>query len=202
MWLDLFARHPVVPSLWSQRDIEVLPPSVEVALISRASLFDLPGMVEQLKRRGTKVLVQVDLLEGFGKDRTVVEYLSQSLGIDGIVTPNSNLIDAARREKILGIQRVFLHDSAALEKGLRILKHSNPDFIQLLPGLLVPEVLPVIQSQLTRPVMAAGFIRTKEQVKKILEAGVVAIDTSAQNLWGLTPELIRQSEKKVFSNLR
>jgi len=36
-WLMLFARHPVIPSLWHDQEIEKLPPQAAVVLISRAS---------------------------------------------------------------------------------------------------------------------------------------------------------------------
>ncbi|BCV25968.1 glycerol-3-phosphate responsive antiterminator [Gelria sp. Kuro-4] len=185
-WLMLFARHPVIPSLWHDQEIEKLPPQAAVVLISRASLFDLPALVARLKHLERRVLVQVDLLEGYGKDRTVVEYLARGLKVDGIITPNAGLIEAARREKILAVQRMFLHDSAALEKGLRVVKGSRADFLELLPGPLVPEVLPLVHQEVSLPVMAAGFIRTVPQARAILAAGAVAVDTSCQALWWLT----------------
>lgn len=186
-WLALFARHPVIPSLWHGQEIEKLPSQAAVVLISRASLFDLPDLVARLKRLGRRILVQVDLLEGYGKDKAVVEYLARVLKIDGIITPNTALIDAACREKILAVQRMFLHDSVALEKGLKVVKGSRADFLELLPGPLVPEVLPLVRQEVSLPVMAAGFIRTVPQARAILAAGAVAVDTSCRALWGLTP---------------
>ncbi|HEY8347710.1 MAG TPA: glycerol-3-phosphate responsive antiterminator [Symbiobacteriaceae bacterium] len=185
-WLALFSHQPVLPSLCHEHDIGQVPPHVTAVLISRGSLFDVPDMVARLKRMGKRVLVQVDLLDGYGKDKSVVEYFAQALKIDGIITPNATLIDAARRNQILAVQRVFLHDSIALEKGLKVVKSSRPDFLELLPGPLVPDVLPLIRKEVFVPVMAAGFIRTADQARAILNAGAVAVDTSCKALWGLS----------------
>ncbi|HHY92107.1 MAG TPA: glycerol-3-phosphate responsive antiterminator, partial [Firmicutes bacterium] len=43
------------------------------------------------------------------------------------------------------------------------------------------------------PVTAAGFIRTVPQARAILAAGAVAVNTSCQPLWGLTPAELGRS---------
>ncbi len=66
-----------------------------------------------------------------------------------------------------------------------MLKQSKPDFIEVLPGVALPRVVDYLREHFQQPLIAAGLVKTAEDVWRILQAGAVAVDTSAENLWNL-----------------
>lgn len=97
----------------------------------------------------------------------------------------SQLIITGRKEGLLTVHRLFAHDSPSIETGIRVLKQSKPDFIEVLPGVALAQVVGYLREHFQQPLIAAGLVKTVEDVRKILQAGAVAVDTSAENLWNL-----------------
>jgi glycerol uptake operon antiterminator len=55
--------------------------------------------------------------------------------------------------------------------------------IEVLPGLVVPEMIERLKDKIDIPVIAGGLVRERNQVKKILKKDVIAISTSQKELW-------------------
>jgi len=84
------------------------------------------------------VFLHMDLIKGIGRDKEGIIYLAKKKLCNGIVTTKSNLINIAKKEGLVAIQRLFLLDSAALKTGEQILKHNQPDAVEILPGIAAP----------------------------------------------------------------
>lgn len=183
-WYAFFENRPLIPSVVT---CEVLPAAtgnnVGAVLITKGTIFNIADMVREIKKRGKLVFVHIDLVDGIGKDRVAIEFLHRELDVDGIATPNSTLIQFAKKEGLYTIQRVFAHDSPALEKGIEIARTTKPDLVSVLPGLILPYISKKLLSEIKQPIVAAGLIKTREQVEKILASGALAINTSEQTLW-------------------
>lgn len=154
-------------------------------LVSSGDLFSVVTACRRLKEAGKLVLVHLDLVAGLGRDPTAVRFLKDEAGAHGVVSPGSTVIVSARKLGIVAVQRLFAHDSPSLETGLRVLEQSRPDFIEVLPGLALPRVAGILRKRLHQPLIAAGLIRSEEEVRAVLRAGAVAVDTSARELWNL-----------------
>lgn len=77
---------------------------------------------------------------------------------------------------------MFLLDTSAMEKSMEFVGKHRPDFIEVLPGV-VPDLITEVRERTGIPIFAGGFIRTKEDVEKALEAGATAVTTSNTTLW-------------------
>lgn len=184
--LKLLQDHPVIPSLRREEQLPLLLKSnARVALLSSGSIFNIESYVRELHRADKVALVHIDLIDGLGRDAAAVRFLKEKAGADGIVTPNRHLISEGRKEQLITIHRLFAHDSPSLETGLKVLQMSNPDFIEVLPGMMAPRVIPFLRRHFSHPIMGAGLVKTPEEVMAILEAGAVAVNTSAEALWNL-----------------
>jgi len=187
-FLHILRRHPVIPSLQRQQDIPALITSrARIALISSGSIFNIKQRARELHDNGKIVLVHIDLIHGLGRDAAGVRYLKDKVGAEGIVTPNRHLVTAARKQGLIAIHRLFAHDSPSIATGLKVLKLSNPDFIEVLPGLIVANVMPILREHFQQPVIGAGLVKTTAEVKSLLAAGAVGVDTSAKSLWNFEP---------------
>jgi glycerol uptake operon antiterminator len=187
--LRLFAAgFPIIPSLQKEEQMPILLESrAKVVLVSSGSIFNIEECVQKLHQAEKIVFAHIDLIEGLGKDAAAVSFLKKKAEVDGIVSPNRLLIAAAQKEGLITVQRFFAHDSPSVETGLKVLKMAKPDFIEVLPGLMAIKVFSLLRQNLEQPIIAAGLVKTSEEVKLILNKGIVAVDTSTEALWNFEP---------------
>ncbi|HWP98104.1 MAG TPA: glycerol-3-phosphate responsive antiterminator [Syntrophomonadaceae bacterium] len=190
MSLDSFSEaiqaYPIIASLRSE---ELLPAAIsskaKVILISSGNIFNICDISQELRRHNKQVLVHVDLINGLGKDPIAVQFLKRKAQVVGIVTPNGHLIASAHKEGLLTVHRLFAHDSPSLISGFNVLRQSKPHYIEILPGLAVTRVVSHLRDHFQQPVIAAGLIKSIQDVKLVFKAGAVAVDTSAEKLWNI-----------------
>lgn len=178
--------YPIIASLRNEEFLSAaIGSKAEVILISAGSIFDICDISQELRKHNKQVLVHVDLISGLGKDPTAIHYLKMKARVDGIVTPNGHLIAAAHKEGLLTVQRLFAHDSPSLISGFNVLRQSRPHYIEVLPGLVTARVISHLREHFHQPVIAAGLIKSIPDVRFVLRAGAVAVDTSSAKLWNV-----------------
>jgi glycerol uptake operon antiterminator len=188
-FLRLAHLYPVAAAIKSSEDMQVALDSQALLLfILRGDAFQLIPFVAQAHRRGKGVVVHVDLVSGVGKDRAGIQYLRQ-IGIDAIITSRSQLVSAGRAEGLVTIQRLLVVDDSALETGIRTIARAAPDIVEVLPGIIFPEIAATLKQQLAGPFIAGGFIRTAADVALVHAAGAILSSSSTYALWHHTPEL-------------
>src|ERR1700680_3226577 len=182
-FLRLAHRFPVAAAVKSNDDMQVALESDALLLFMlKGDAFQIASYVVQAHQKGKGIVVHVDLVSGVGKDRTGIQYLHE-IGVDAIITSRSQLVSAGRAEGLVIIQRLLLVDDSALETGVRTISRAAPDFVEVLPGIIFPEVAPALQKLLPGPFIAGGFIRDAAAVERVLEAGVVLSSSSTYALW-------------------
>jgi glycerol uptake operon antiterminator len=182
-FLRLARMYPVAAALKSTDDMAAALSSDAVLLfILKGDAFQLASFLSQAHRRGKGVVVHVDLVSGVGKDRPGIQFLRQ-IGVDAIITSRSHLITAGRAEGLTTIQRLLLLDDAALEAGAKTIARAQPDVIEVLPGIIFPEVAGKLEQVLNGPFIAGGFIRTAADVTRIQSAGAILSSSSTHALW-------------------
>lgn len=182
-FLRLASLYPVAAAIKSQEDMQIaLDSHAHLLFMLKGDAFQLAPVVAQVHRRGKGIVVHVDLVSGVGKDRAGIQYLHQ-VGVDGIITSRSQLVSAAKAEGLVTIQRLLLVDNVALETGARTIARALPDIVEVLPGVIFPEVAHTLQHLLPGPFIAGGFIRTAEEVARIRAAGALLSSSSTYDLW-------------------
>jgi glycerol uptake operon antiterminator len=183
-FLRLAQQHPVAAAIKSEEEfVTALSSKAALVFILKGNAFHLSSFILQAHERSKGVVVHIDLISGIGKDRAGIHFL-RNLGVDAIITSRSQLIAAGKAEKLVTIQRLLLLDDLALETGVRTVARSQPDIIEVLPGVIFPEVAPRLLAQLQGPFIAGGFIRTVAEVEHINAAGALLCSSSTQELWG------------------
>ncbi|MFD1068216.1 glycerol-3-phosphate responsive antiterminator [Oceanobacillus locisalsi] len=173
----------VLPAVRRMKDFEkALASHHEYIIILESRLVQLKSMIDYSHRANKKVLVHFDLIQGLKADEYGIEFLYREMKPDGILTTRGNVIAAAKKHHLLAIQRVFVLDSAALEQSVKLIQRFEPDYVEILPGLL-PEVVKEIADEIEVPVIAGGLIKEEEDVASALDAGAVAVSTSSRKLW-------------------
>ena len=87
-----------------------------------------------------------------------------------------------KQNGLIAIQRLFLLDSSALEKSYTLLERTQPDYIEVLPGV-IPHIIKEVKERSGIPIFAGGLIRSVSDVEQALGAGATAVTTSNTELW-------------------
>lgn len=177
-------NKPIITSLVAEEDLEeLIKTTSNIAFILTGNIFSLKNVSDRLKEAGKLIFVHIDLMEGIGKDKWGIQYLAEEIGIDGVVTTRSNIIIAAKHYGLITIQRLFVFDSVSLDKGINVIKSSQPDAIEVLPGMVIPRVIKKIHKEVDVQVIAGGLIIDLQDVQTALESGAIGISTSTKELW-------------------
>jgi glycerol uptake operon antiterminator len=177
--------NPVIPAVRG-RDGDL-----ERALAGdHAAIFVLGGdvfrMLERVRRRPYRrpfICVNVDMVGGVASDPSGIRFLARE--VDGVISTHRNVVQIARSNGALAIQRLFAIDTSAVERGLKVLRQADPDAVEILPGLAFPEIVESYRAALNKPVLAGGLIKDRPTAAAILEAGAVGVSTSDHRLWKL-----------------
>lgn len=173
----------VIPAIRNLKDLEkVLKTNHERIIFLETRLSQVESAVKFAKKHGKEVLMHVDLIQGLKVDEYGLEYLLNNVKVDGVISTRANVIAFAKKRNIIGIQRLFALDSHALNHNVDICRKIQPDFIEILPGI-IPSIIKEIQNATGIPVIAGGLIRTQEDVDVAIESGAHAVTTSNVELW-------------------
>ncbi|MFW5998996.1 MAG: glycerol-3-phosphate responsive antiterminator [Halanaerobiaceae bacterium] len=179
-----FKKNPVIAGIRNKKSLlKALNSNLIALFILYGNIMDLPDIMNKARKHDKLIFLHIDLIRGIAQDKEGVEYLANNNLCDGIVSTKSNLIKVAMKNDLMAIQRLFLLDSAALKTGKHFLLNNQPDAVEILPGIAAPYFIKHIQKKHLCPVIAGGLIRTREEVKKIVKKGALAVSTSNSELW-------------------
>lgn len=178
----MLGNQKVLPAISTMKEFEkYLKSDLEWCILMDFHISLLEIMVKQAHDVNKKILIHIDLMKGVTSDEFGCEYCCQKMKVDGVISTKSKVIDAAKRNKKVAIQRMFLIDSKSLEKGLNQLMVSAPDYIEVLPGIAYA-ILPYIQSKINIPIISGGLIKDKDTIDECLKAGAVGVSIGDLNM--------------------
>jgi len=189
VFFERLRARPVIAGLRHSEELEqAVNSGVSVVFILGDDIFALQASVAKAHAQGRLVLAHLDLIRGIGRDEAGVQYLARALGVDGVLTTRTPLITAAKKEGLIAVQRLFALDSESLKVGLPTVEKAAADAVEILPGVILPIIAErLVNRGLLPPLIAGGLIRTEAQVDAIMNAGALAVSTSAKSLWSYTP---------------
>nr|WP_127587794.1 glycerol-3-phosphate responsive antiterminator [Paenibacillus koleovorans] len=176
-------QQSVLPAVRKVKDLEkLLNSNFTYIVLLDSHVGQLKPLVDLARSRGKKLLLHVDLVEGLKNDEYAAEFLCQSIRPAGLISTRAGVIAKAKQNGLLAIQRLFLLDTGALEKSYTLFERTQPDFIEVLPGI-IPSLISEVRERTGIPVFAGGLIRTADEVRQALQAGATAVTTSHKELW-------------------
>jgi glycerol uptake operon antiterminator len=179
----LTKEQSLLPAARKAKEVEAIIASPYTYMVLLGGhLGHVKGLVDLARAGGKKVLLHADLIDGLKNDEYAAEYLCQTIRPAGLISTRAGVIARTKQAGLIAVQRLFLLDSDALEKSCKLLEKTQPDYVEVLPGLM-PEIIAEVKERTGIPVIAGGLIRTKEHVRQALAAGAAAITTSRSELW-------------------
>ena len=179
---DLFEISPIITAVKDEQGLEkALKTESPVVFLLFGNICNITGLVDQVKNSGKIAIVHVDLIQGLSSKEVAVDFIHQNTRADGIISTKAPLV---RHAMDLGGQRTFLIDSMALETTKKQLLTFQPDFMELMPGVM-PKILKTVRGYTEIPLVAGGLISDKKDILAAFDAGVDAVSTTREELWGL-----------------
>ena len=181
--------QPILLAISQMKDFEkFLQSPLDTCILMDFHINLLPSMMQAAHAAGKTVYLHADLLRGVCADEFGCEYLCQRLRADGIISTKPKVLEAARRNRVATILRLFLIDTKSLDKGAALIKNLQPDHVELLPGLACDAIADLKQrlqpTASTQPqsFLCGGLIKTHVQITRCLEAGACAVTLSDRTL--------------------
>jgi glycerol uptake operon antiterminator len=176
-------NHQLIPAITNIKDLEYfLTLDHPICVVMSIHVSMIKRVVERLKAKNKTVWLHLDLIPGLSSDEHGAQYAIQFFGIDGIVSTKTTAIKAAKKKKVTAIFRIFLIDTASMEKSLTRVDEVKPDYIEFLPAL-AHRILPEIRHRINVPVIGGGLIQTQSDIQECFASGMVAVTVSKTNLW-------------------
>ena len=175
-------ENPIIAAVRDEAGLEhCLDAEVSVVFVLYGDICGIGGIVERIKKAGKLAIVHADLITGLACKEVSVDFLYNTTRADGIISTRVNMLQRAKELGMIAIFRAFVIDSMALDALLNV-KTLQPDAIDILPGLM-PTIIRKVRTLTGLPVLAGGLITEKQEVLQALDAGAMAISSTASAVW-------------------
>ena len=179
----IFEGQQRLPALSSFSMIkQFLETDIVYCILVDFQLAEIGQIIEDLKNKGRKVLVHIDLIRGLSADEYGAIHLIQNYRVDGIISIKPKVIAICKKRHVIAMQRIFLKDSISLKRSLDIVKKSMPDCLEILPAVST-DIIKYIKDSLHYEVFSGGLLSSELQVQACLDAGAIGITVSKPDLW-------------------
>lgn len=176
-------QQRLLPTLKQMSDVEQFMDSrFPVGILLDIHIARLGSVMKLARKREKRLVLHADLIRGLQSDEAAIEFLCQEYQPHGIISTRAKAIQTAKRKQVLTVQRVFLLDTNALESSYKMIRQTQPDYIELLPGIL-PGLIREVKERTGLPILTGGFLRSVEDVEQALQAGAEAVTSSNRVLW-------------------
>ncbi|GIP34756.1 glycerol-3-phosphate responsive antiterminator [Paenibacillus sp. J2TS4] len=176
-------EHQVIAAVRSEEELDTaLGSEVNVIFLMMGTIENLRELVGKVKNNGKHAFVHFDFIEGIASDRSGVQYMANQIKPDGILSTRNHLIGVAKENGMKAIQRLFLIDSTAIRNGMKAIRSSGADAVEIMPGIM-PKVIRELTGMTDLPIIAGGLIREEEEVLEALKAGALAVSVGEPDLW-------------------
>lgn len=178
-------EHQVIPAVRTDEQLaQAAVSKADIVFLLYGNVFSLEQQMMTLHDQGKDAFVHLDFMEGIASDRSGIEYIAKRLRPKGIISTRSYSIVIAKEFQLMTIQRLFMIDSTAIQKGLKAVHASGADAVELMPGLM-PKVIREVTERTDLPIIAGGLIRTQDEVEEALTAGALAVSVGNEQLWNM-----------------
>ena len=186
-FVETIEAAPVVAAIKDDTGLEMcLKSEVDAVFILYGDICTIADIVAKVKEAGKTAMVHMDLITGLSPKDISTDFIRKYTLADGIITTKGNLISHAKEIGLATVLRYFVLDSMALiniERQSHQNRETQPDMIEILPGIIVPKMIRKICAMSRVPVICGGLIQEKEDVMHALASGAAAISTTCPDVW-------------------
>jgi glycerol uptake operon antiterminator len=179
-----FRETPIIPSL---RAYEYLDQAIaahgKMVYLLTGDPENCETIIQKILSAGKLPIVNLDLLNGFSRDKYAVNYLKHC-GARGIISTHLDPLRHAHSIDLYAIQRTFLLDSGAKNTITNQLRNTPVDALEVLPAPVAPKLLDSVRAiSPDIPVVGGGLIWSLKEAEDLLSQGLDAVSISNPQMW-------------------
>jgi glycerol uptake operon antiterminator len=180
---------------------QFLQTNLHVSFLQTGNISVIKRYVQLLKNANRFVFLHIEKIPGISYDREGLQFLAKFVQPTGIVTTKSSLIQLAKKEGLISIQRLFLIDTDAVKNGLQSIQEVKPDALELMPGI-IPEMIKKVKQKTNVPIITGGLIRHETHILHALESGAIATSVGSPILWKKWDKEREEKDEKDRASVR
>lgn len=171
-------KSPVILAVKDEKSLKkALASDCKIIFLLFGNICTIEQYTKSAKQHDKYVFVHLDLVDGISNREIAIDFINQYTQADGVISTRPRLLKYAKKFDLITVLRIFMLDSMALENGYHNIDYSNPDMIEILPGIAT-KAFPLIKEYCNIPIIAGGLIRTKQDILQALTDGATAISSS------------------------
>ncbi len=154
----------------------------KIAFLLTGNITNLKTYVDCLKKRNKLVFIHVEMIGGLNCDKDGIKFIAKYVKPTGIISTKKNILKAAKKYRLLTVQRVFAIDTDAVNTSIKLVNDLRPDVVEIMPSRM-PEIIELINEAVTVPVIAGGLIKKRIHIEEALDAGAIAVASGTPKIW-------------------
>lgn len=140
-FIEAIENSPIIAATSDMEGLEKsLTSESKVIFILFGDICNISDIVDRVKATGKIAMVHVDLIAGLNSKEISIDFIKKYTNADGIISTKHYLIKRAKELSLYTILRFFVIDSLALNNIVKQLNSVEPDYVEVLPGLM-PKVI-------------------------------------------------------------
>lgn len=180
---DIISESKVIVAVNNLDQLELaLKSDSKIIFVLIGDICNIEETTRKIRASGKISIVHIDMIAGLnGRDTISLDFIKGNTYADGIITTKMVMAKYAKKIGLIAIQRCFVIDSLSLINIKKILKDTEVDAIEILPGIM-PKILKELSLNISIPLIAGGLISSAEDVENAILAGANAVSTTKINL--------------------
>lgn len=180
---QIFESNPIIAAVKNEEQLErSLGSECDVIFLLFGSICSISALVTRVKKAGKLAFVHADLTLGLSSKEVAADFIKEFAHADGVISTRPLLLRRAKAIDLLTVLRVFLVDSLSLDNLKKQIDASDPDLVEVMPGVM-PKVVHRVCQSTSVPIITGGLISDKEDVMTSLSAGALCVSTTCEDLW-------------------
>lgn len=172
----------IIPAIKSNAHLkDFLHSSYVYGVLLNFTLGEVIHIIPKIHAQNKRVLLHLELTRGLSNDEFGAIYAIQNLKIDGLISTKSSVIKLCKKRHVIGIFRLFLKDTMALEHTLNQVMAIKPSVIEVLP--VIPNYITMINQKCDSHIITGGLITEADHIDDAIAAGASSVTVSKRSLW-------------------
>lgn len=182
-FLESLREDKLIASIKDPKSLEkFLQTEIKSAILLTGNISVIKGYVNLLKKHNRFVFLHIEKILGISHDREGLKFIAKFVNPTGIVTTKKKLIQLAKKEGLLTIQRLFLIDTDAVRDGIKAVNEIQPHALEVMPAR-IPAMINQLRKETNVPIITGGLIQNQQHINEALESGPIAVSTGNPLFW-------------------
>ncbi len=178
-------KNPVIAAVKDGQELDLaLESQSTIVFVLYGDVNSIGAITRRVRDEGKVPIVHIDLVDGLSLQPVACDFIKHNTQAEGIISTHASLINRARELGLNTVMRFFMIDSMSFKNvGRQAQRELQPDLIEVLPAVLIPDVYRALVQVSKVPVMAGGLLTSKGEVANDLQAGCIAVSTTNKKMW-------------------